>query len=38
MMYDTTPVYQIASAPRAMVDAYPSRDEFDGREVLDPWE
>ncbi|WP_158056560.1 DUF5615 family PIN-like protein [Halorussus halophilus] len=34
---DTMPAYQVASALIAMVDAYPSRDAFAGREELDPW-
>lgn len=34
---DTMPAYQIASGLIAMVDAYPSRDAFAGREELDPW-
>lgn len=34
---DTMPAYQVASALIAMVDAYPSRDAFSGREELDPW-
>ena len=34
---DTMPAYRVASALLAMVDAYPSRDEFTGREELDPW-
>lgn len=34
---DTMPAYQVASGLIAMVDAYPSRDAFPGREELDPW-
>lgn len=34
---DTMPAYRVASALIAMVDAYPSRDAFAGREELDPW-
>jgi predicted nuclease of predicted toxin-antitoxin system len=34
---DTMPAYRVASALITMVDAYPSRDEFAGREELDPW-
>ena len=34
---DTMPAYRVASALLAMVDAYPRRDEFMGREELDPW-
>lgn len=34
---DTMPAYQIASALIAMIEAYPSRDAFGGREILDSW-
>lgn len=34
---DTMPAYRVASALITMVDAYPSRDEFAGREELDAW-
>jgi predicted nuclease of predicted toxin-antitoxin system len=34
---DTMPAYRIASALIQMVDTYPSRDEFTGREELDVW-
>ncbi|QKY20918.1 DUF5615 family PIN-like protein [Halolamina sp. CBA1230] len=34
---DTMPAYQVASALLTMVDAYPSRDAFAGREELDSW-
>lgn len=34
---DTMPAYRVASALIAMVDAYPSRDAFAGREELDSW-
>ncbi|MEM4780491.1 MAG: hypothetical protein QXG03_02855 [Halalkalicoccus sp.] len=34
---DTTPAYQVASGLLAMIEAYPSDDEFTGREELDPW-
>ena len=34
---DTTPAYRVASALVAMVDAYPGREAFAGREELDPW-
>ena len=32
---DTLPAYRVASARIAMVDAYPSREAFAGREALD---
>ena len=35
---DTMPAYRVASAPVAMVGAYPSRDAFAGREALDAWD
>lgn len=34
---DTMPAYRIASALITMVDAYPGRDAFAGREELDAW-
>ncbi len=34
---DTMPTYRVASALVRMVDAYPSRDAFMGREELDDW-
>lgn len=34
---DTMPAYRVASALIRMVDTYPSRDEFTGREELDAW-
>lgn len=34
---DTLPAYRIASAVITMVDAYPDRDAFPGRETLDSW-
>lgn len=34
---DTMPAYRVASALLAMIDDYPSRDEFAGREELDKW-
>lgn len=34
---DTMPAYRVASALIAMVDAYPHRDAFPGREELDAW-
>lgn len=34
---DTMPAYRVASALIRMVDSYPSRDEFTGREELDAW-
>lgn len=34
---DTMPAYRVASALLTMIDAYPSRDEFAGREELDAW-
>lgn len=34
---DTMPAYRVASGLLAMVDAYPGRDAFRGREELDPW-
>lgn len=34
---DTMPAYRVASALIQMVDTYPSRDEFTGREELDAW-
>jgi hypothetical protein len=34
---DTMPAYRVASALIAMVDAYPDRDAFAGREALDSW-
>ena len=34
---DTMPAYRVASALIAIIDAYPSRDEFMGREELDLW-
>ena len=34
---DTMPAYQIAAGLIAIVDAYPDRDAFAGREELDPW-
>jgi hypothetical protein len=35
---DTMPAYRVASAIIAMVDAYPGRDAFAGREELDAWD
>lgn len=35
---DTMPAYRVASALIAMVDAYPGRDAFAGREELDAWD
>ena len=34
---DTMPAYRVASALITMVDTYPSRDAFAGREELDAW-
>lgn len=34
---DTMPAYRVAAGLIAMVDAYPNRDAFGGREELDPW-
>lgn len=34
---DTMPAYQVASALLTMVDAYPNRKAFTGREELDAW-
>ncbi|AUX10198.1 hypothetical protein AArcSl_2578 [Halalkaliarchaeum desulfuricum] len=34
---DTMPAYRVASALIRLVDTYPSRDEFPGREELDAW-
>ena len=34
---DTMPAYRVASGLIAMVDAYPDRDAFGGREELDAW-
>lgn len=34
---DTMPAYRVASALITMVDAYPGRDAFAGREELDAW-
>ncbi len=34
---DTMPAYRVASALISMVEAYPGRDSFGGREELDPW-
>jgi predicted nuclease of predicted toxin-antitoxin system len=34
---DTMPAYRVASALLRMIDAYPSRAEFAGREELDAW-
>lgn len=34
---DTMPAYRVASALIRMVDTYPNRDEFAGREELDAW-
>jgi len=34
---DTMPAYRVASALITMVDAYPNRDAFTGREELDAW-
>jgi predicted nuclease of predicted toxin-antitoxin system len=34
---DTTPAYRVVSALVTMVDAYQNREEFTGREELDPW-
>jgi hypothetical protein len=34
---DTTPAYDVAAGLLAMIDASPGRDEFTGREELDPW-
>lgn len=35
---DTMPAYRVASALITLVDAYPGRDEFTGREELDAWD
>ena len=34
---DTMPAYRVAAALITMVDTYPGRDEFAGREELDAW-
>lgn len=34
---DTLPAYRVASALISIVDAYPGRDAFAGREELDAW-
>lgn len=34
---DTTPAYRVAAGLLSMIDAYPNRDDFGGREELDPW-
>lgn len=34
---DTMPAYRVASALITMVDTYPNRDAFAGREELDAW-
>lgn len=34
---DTMPAYRVASALINMIDAYPGRDAFAGREELDAW-
>ena len=34
---DTMPAYRVASALIAMVDIYPNRADFSGREELDAW-
>jgi len=34
---DTLPAYRVASALLALIDAYPSREAFAGRETLDSW-
>lgn len=34
---DTIPAYRVTSALITMIDAYPSRDAFAGREELDAW-
>jgi len=34
---DTMPAYRVASALIAMVDRYPGREAFVGREELDSW-
>lgn len=34
---DTMPAYRVASGLVSMVDAYPDREAFAGREVLDAW-
>lgn len=34
---DTMPAYRVASALITMIDTYPSRDAFAGREELDAW-
>lgn len=34
---DTMPAYRVAAALISMVDTYPSRDAFTGREELDAW-
>lgn len=34
---DTMPAYRVASTLIIMIDAYPSRDAFVGREELDAW-
>lgn len=34
---DTMPAYRVASALIGMVDAYPDREFFEGREILDEW-
>ena len=34
---DTMPAYRVAAALITMVDTYPSREAFEGREELDAW-
>jgi hypothetical protein len=34
---DTMPAHRVTAALRAMIDAYPDRDAFDGQEILDDW-
>jgi len=34
---DTMPAYDIATGLLAMVETYPDRDEFSGREIVDTW-
>lgn len=34
---DTMPAYRVAAGLLTMIDAYPSRSAFAGREELDPW-
>jgi hypothetical protein len=34
---DTMPAYRVAAGLISMVDTYPTRDAFGGREEIDPW-